>query len=141
MKYLSIALLVSLLPALCLAEDRVALRIRFGMNATEAADWSGKIDTSKGKVESIRGWRWMQGDTAERNTFTVNTRRGQPQSSADRKRVQSGQQMPLADNGIIVTLSGVDEETEITFDTKPAKATLKLSDIPYGTPKMEADGN
>src|SRR5687768_741752 len=66
----------------------VALRVRFGMKDTEPTDWSGKVDVSGGgKVESIRGVRWMPGDHAEGNTFVVNTRRQQAQGRAERQRV------------------------------------------------------
>ena len=39
-------------------EDRVTLRIRFGMKDQDPTDWSGKLVVGSGKVESIRGWRW-----------------------------------------------------------------------------------
>src|SRR5687767_1477128 len=84
----------------------VSLRIRFGMKDNAGTDWSGKIAPSEGKVESIRGWRWMAGDSGEGDSFSVSTRRAQPQSAADRNRVKAGRPMPMTDNGIIVTLSG-----------------------------------
>src|SRR5829696_4709794 len=87
--------------------DRVALRIRFGMKDKTETDWSGKLTPSDGTVEQIRGWRWSAGDSAEGDSFTVATRRGTPQSAAERKRAQAGQQLPLTDNGIIATLWGV----------------------------------
>ncbi len=52
-------------------EDRVTLRIRFGMKDQDPTDWSGKLVVGSGKVETIRGWRWMQNDSAEGNTWSV----------------------------------------------------------------------
>src|SRR5687768_15546051 len=101
------------------ADDRVALRIRFGMKDKQGTDWSGRIVPSAGKVESIHGWRWMAGDTAEGDTFTVSTRRAQPQSATERRRVKEGQQMPMSDNGIIVTMSGAGSGASVTFESKP----------------------
>jgi hypothetical protein len=73
------------------ASEPVAIRFRFGMKDKEGTDWSGKLTTSgSGKVESIRGWRWMPGDHAEGDSWTVATRRGQAQSRAERQRVAAG---------------------------------------------------
>src|SRR5688572_21242152 len=81
----------------------VALRVRFGLKDAEPTDWSGKVEiTGGGKVESIRGVRWMPGDHAEGDAFVVNTRRQPAQSRADRQRVAAGGQMPMTDNGIVV---------------------------------------
>src|SRR5687768_200878 len=122
-------------------DERVALRIRFGMKDKQGTDWGGTITPSQGKVETIHGWRWTAGDGAEGNSFKVSTRRAQPQSAAERKRVQAGGQLPLSDNGIIVTLSGAAADTLVTFDTKPGKAEFKLADVPYGKPLVALDGN
>lgn len=44
--------------------NRVTLRINFGMKDQQPTDWSGKLSVGTGKVESIRGWRWVQNDLA-----------------------------------------------------------------------------
>src|SRR5688572_22402915 len=80
-------------------QDRVTLRIRFGMQDKEPTDWSGKLLAGSGKVEAIRGWRWMQDDSAKGNTWSVKTRRGTPQSAADRNRIAAGLALPMTDNG------------------------------------------
>src|SRR5881394_814261 len=93
-------------PALADSAGAVALRIRFGMKDAEPTDWSGKVSVSGGgggRVESIRGVRWMPGDHAEGDAFVVNTRRQAVQTPADRNRVAAGGQMPMTENGIVVT--------------------------------------
>ena len=94
-------------------DDHVALRIRFGMKDKEATDWSGKLALSDGKVEAIRGWRWMAGDDAPRamrspSPRAASSRRTPPSG----KRVQAGEQMPMSDNGIVVTLAGTTENSD-----------------------------
>ena len=123
------------------ADETVALRIRVGLKDKEATDWSGKLALSEGNVEAIRGWRWMAGDGAEGNEFTLSTRRKQAQNAAERKRVQGGERMPMSDNGVIVTLAGATESATVTFDAKPGKAEFKLADVPYGKPLDALDGN
>src|SRR5262245_52445193 len=106
----------------------VGLRIRFGMKDADGTDWSGKITPSTGKVETIRGWRWMPGDHADGNSFTVATRRAPAQSRAERQQQRNGGKLPVSDNGIIVSLSGVTPDSEITFDAAPGKHSFKLSE-------------
>jgi hypothetical protein len=142
MKRTVLAVLIVLVAASAsYAADSVALRIRFGMKDPEGQDWSGKLELSEGKVESIRGWRWMAGDVASGNEFTVATRRGTPQSRGERARVQAGQKLPVRDNGLIATLAGTSPQTEVKFATGPGSSTFKLADLAYGKPLVELDGN
>src|SRR5262245_28012272 len=106
-------------PAALQPNDLVTLRIRFGFKDKDPTDWSGSIIPASGKVESIRGWRWVAGDTAEGNAWIVGTRRPPAQNAAERRRVNAGEKLPMADNGVIVTLSGVKPTDEIKFDAKP----------------------
>jgi hypothetical protein len=124
------------------ASGPATLRIRFGYKDTEPTDWSGSIATpAPGKVESICGWRWAAGDKAEGNTWTVGTRRPPAQTAAQRQRARAGQNLPMVDNGVIVTLSGVKPEDEIKFEAKPGSFAFKLADLPYGQKKLELSGN
>src|SRR5688500_19117163 len=62
---LSLILLSLALPPTVLAQDAspVALRVRFGLKDAEPTDWSGKVEVAGGgKVESIRGVRWMRSE-------------------------------------------------------------------------------
>src|SRR5688572_4761815 len=134
--------LVVFLTAPAFGEDpTAALRIRFGMKDKQGTDWSGTLTPSAGKVESIRGWRWSGDDSGEGNAFTVATRRAQPQSAAERKRVQAGQQLPISDNGIIATLSGTAADTTMKFESAAGKVEFKLADVPYGQPLLALEGN
>ena len=122
-------------------EDRVTLRIRFGMKDQNPTDWSGKLIVDSGQVESIRGWRWTQQDSAEGNTWSVRTRRQNAQSSADRKRIDAGLQLPMTDNGILLTLSGCSENQPLQFESQPANFTFRLDQLPYGKSLSSAGGN
>ncbi len=122
------------------ADEPVTLRILFGMKDQEPTDWSGKLDVGGGKVEAIRGWRWMQNDSADGSTWNVRTRRKAPQSAGERARIAAGQQLPLNDNGILVTLSGCEASDSITFETKPATGTFRLDQLAYGETLPIAEG-
>jgi hypothetical protein len=122
-------------------EDCITLQIRFGMKDQQPTDWSGKLVVEAGRVESIRGWRWMQNDSAEDNGWTVRTRRKSPQSSADRKRVASGLPLPMTDNGILVTLRGCGESDPLRLETTQARLTFRLAQLPFGASLSAAEGN
>lgn len=124
------------------AEDnRVTLRIRFGMKDQSPTDWGGKLVAGTGKVDAIRGWRWQQTDSAENNSWNVRTRRQAAQNSAQRNRIAQGQQLPISDNGILVTLSGCRADEELSFETKPAQAKFRLDQLPLGKSLWLAQGN
>jgi len=67
-----------------------------------------------------------------RSGWVVATRRAAAQNREERQRVQRGDKLPIGDNGVIVTLSGVQPDSQIVFDAKPGKHTFKLSEIPFG---------
>ncbi|QOV88156.1 TolB family protein [Humisphaera borealis] len=121
--------------------NAVSLRIRFGMKDKEPTDWSGKLDVAAGKVREISGTRWTQGDSADGAAFKVQTRRQPVQGSADKQRIDNGGQMPMTDNGLVVTLQDVQPETPITFDSLVGKTTFKLSAIPMGKGMEALNGN
>lgn len=121
--------------------NRVTLRINFGMKDQQPTDWSGKLSVGTGKVESIRGWRWVQNDSADGESWSVRTRRKSPQSSGERARVAAGFQLPIQDNGILVTLIGCKHDEPIRFDTEPVKTTFTLNQLPFGTSLALANGN
>lgn len=121
--------------------ERVTLRFRFGMTDQQPTDWSGKLSPGSGRVESIRGWRWAQGDSGDGNAWSVKTRRRNPQGAADRKRIAAGLEMPMTDNGLLVTLAGCTEDEELKFDSKPIQVSLRLNQLPYGKALSRAQGN
>ena len=119
----------------------MTLRIRFGMRDQEPTDWSGKLVLDSGTVEAIRGLRWTQRDSAEGNTWSVRTRRKNPQGSADRKRIAAGFKLPVSDNGVLVTLGGCRADESVRFESEPASFEFRLDQLPYGTSLSRAMGN
>ncbi|MCA9058135.1 MAG: hypothetical protein KDA85_06530, partial [Planctomycetaceae bacterium] len=123
------------------AADSVTLRIRFGMKDQKPTDWSGSLNLSRGTVDAIRGWRWVDNDSAEGSSWTARTRRRPAQSAGDRKRIADGQQMPMNDNGIIVTLTGVGQDDRVEFQSQPATFAFQLNELSFGSRVGKASGN
>ncbi len=123
-------------------DEQVTFSIRFGMRDQQPTDWSGKLVVpASGNVESIRGLRWMQRDSAEGSTWNVRTRRKNPQGTADRKRIEAGLALPMQDNGLLVTLSGCSDEDPLRFETGPASITFRLNQLGYGKSLWGGNGN
>jgi hypothetical protein len=141
MRIISFALILTLAGACFAAEQPVSFRVRFGMKDKDGQDWSGKVAVSEGSVQSIRGWRWVAGDHADGASWTVETRRAQPQGRAEQQAARAGRQLPVQDNGFIVTIADAKPDATATFEFAPGKTKFKLSDVTYGKPHVALDGN
>ena len=104
----------------------VGFRIRLGMKETDPTDWSGEINVTPGKVDTIRGWRWAQGDSATGNTWKVRTRHAAAQGAAKK-------QGPVLDSGIVVTLSDLSPDSKVDVKTPAGDFSFNIADVPYGT--------
>ncbi len=47
------------------AAEEIGVRIRFGLNDEGPTDWDGAIETSRGKVAYLSGWRFIQDDKVQ----------------------------------------------------------------------------
>jgi hypothetical protein len=114
--------------------DEVGVRIRFGLTDTEPSKWGGQVSVAPGTVERIDGWRF-QGDDALQGTngWTASTRpltvrrSNNPQKSA-----RGNGRVTMADNGVILLLTGVSEASLVKVKTVRGDFEFKLAEIPYG---------
>src|ERR671918_2246975 len=118
MKTLASSLLL-LLTVTTLAAAEAGLRIRFGLEDESNTQWDGSISVAPGKVVSVDGWRFQQTDAVTGNDSwkastrpltrrrSNNPRRG---GTATRRGSAAGL---LADNGIIVLLEDVNENSVV----------------------------
>jgi hypothetical protein len=133
LKYLccACALLCSL-PAFSL---EIGVRIRFGLTDKEPKKWDGSATVSAGTIERIDGWRFEDGDELQPNsswkasTRTLTVRRSNNAKKAGKGR---GGNANMADNGIILLLTGVQENSVVRFKSAQGDFDFKLSDITYG---------
>ena len=94
---------------------------------------------SPGRVASVAGWRFQEGDAVEgpdswkaaTRPLTVRRSNAQKQKGAGKKKAGGGQG-PMADNGVILRLVDVTEDSEVTLTTPKGVVRFKLADIPYG---------
>src|SRR5271165_5154172 len=83
----------------------VAFRIRLGVGDTQSTDWSGSINVSSGRIESIQGWRF-RGDDSTDNHSTWTAWSGRSLINVGRN--NAGTPPPTLENGVIVSTSGDD---------------------------------
>jgi hypothetical protein len=123
------------------AGPQATLFLRFGVTDREPAEWDGKIDVSAGTIERLAPWRFMQDDAIDGASWRISTRRMPPQSAAERER--GADAMPMGDNGLFVTLAGVDKPgaaAKISVTTKQGDFTFTLNDVPLGKRLKVLDG-
>jgi hypothetical protein len=114
----------------------VALRIQFGLKDTDGTDWSGSLGVSPGRVAKAEIWRKGRQDTIEGNAWKLSTRSAPRFQGA----AQKGKPIPIAENGLLLTLSETTEQSEIAVHTKQGDFTFKLADVPLGTRLMRLEG-
>src|SRR5262245_24096848 len=107
--------------------DDVGIRVRFGLNDEKSTKWDGTVETSAGRVMHLSGWRFGKGDTIDGvKGWTTSTRplaqqgRSNNQkkgAAAAAKRQQAQAKQPMTDNGVIVSMTDVNDETRVTIKT------------------------
>src|SRR3954465_12787647 len=124
--------LVSAFPVLALD---VGVRIRFGLTDKEPKKWDGTISVAPGKIERIDGWRFEDGDQIQgvtgwkAATRPLTVRRSNNEKKAGKGR---GGNANMADNGVILLLTGVNESSLVKVKSAQGDFEFKLTEIEYG---------
>ena len=133
-----IAALFCCLAASAFAAD-VGLRIRFGLTDTGNTVWDGKVSVAPGTIERIDGWRFQESDRVlEDGSWKASTRILSVRRSNNAKKKAKGKAAAaaavgvMADNGVILLLTGVTDASVVKVETKQGSFEFRLSDVPYG---------
>jgi hypothetical protein len=103
----------------------VGIRVVLGITDKEPAQWDGSASVDRGRITRIDPWRFSKEDEIlGQNSWKVSTRPLTVRTPAEAR--------PVVSNGIILWLSGEDENTEIKLKTAQGDFSLRLSDLPYG---------
>ncbi|MBI5772659.1 MAG: hypothetical protein HZA89_02820, partial [Verrucomicrobia bacterium] len=145
----TIAFCLALMLGLAASANEAGVRIRFGLTDTGNTKWDGTVSVAPGQVASISGWRFQQADKVEgtigwkAETRPLTVRRSNAQKQAAKKAAQQGGKKkkgkaaaadgaPMADNGVILHLADVTEDSVVTVKTAKGNFTFAMRDIPYG---------
>ena len=118
--------------------DDIGFRLRFGPQDKEATDWSGTIAVAPGKVALISGWRFAQQDKVDgvqgwscrtRPTVPDKVRSNNPKQAKKRGAATS---LPISDNGVLLSLTDVSEDSVVTVKTAKGDITFKIAEVPFG---------
>lgn len=113
-----------------LAAAEVGLRIRFGLNDKSNTTWDGTVTVSSGRVARISGWRFEQQDKADGvKGWKAATR---PITQQRRNSGKGKRNAPIAENGVIVALTDVADDTVVKVSTGPGDFEFALSEVPHG---------
>lgn len=138
MKPLVLPLLLLLSTAAMRADD-VGIRMRFGLTDKEATAWDGTVTVAPGKVALIGGWRFLQQDAVDGTTGwkartrpMVLDRRTNNPLKAKQQPAPAGTGVAMGDNGVVLTFTGVTEESQVTIKTPQGDVVFKLAEVPLG---------
>ncbi len=137
-----IALFVAVFSGPLFAGD-VGIRIRFGLTDREPTKWDGSITVSPGKVERIDGWRFQATDQTEGTSgWRASTRQLTVRRSNNPKKAGKGRggNANMADNGVLLVLTGVNDASVVKVDSAQGKFEFKLSEVAYGKFVERLDG-
>ncbi|HSH93751.1 MAG TPA: hypothetical protein VK968_06370 [Roseimicrobium sp.] len=124
--------------------SEVGLRIRFGLTDDGNKTWDGSVSVAPGSVANISGWRFQQKDAVEGTTgwkaetrpLTVRrtnaAKKGAATQQKGKKKAAAAAAGLMADNGVILRLVDVTEDSVVKVKTKQGDFDFKLSDVPYG---------
>ncbi len=132
--------LLALITSAAFADD-IGLRMRVGLNDTEATAWDGTVTVAPGRVALIGGWRFAQDDKVDGTTgwkartrpAVLDKRSNNPgKAGAKRAQAAAASGVALGDNGVLFTFADVTEESQVTIKTAKGEFAFKLADVPFG---------
>src|SRR2546421_427526 len=125
----SVALLFAF--ALPLLASDIGVRIRFGLTDKEPKKWDATISVGPGKIERIDGWRFQDSDQVEGTTgWKASTRPLAVRRSNNAKKAGKGRggNSNMADNGVLLLLTGADENSIVKVKSAQGDFDFKLAD-------------
>jgi hypothetical protein len=135
MKKIAVLLGLSLLGAAANADD-VGFRLRLGLNDKTPTNWDGSVTVSPGKVVAISGWRFTPADSTDgTNSWQAATRPAVGPRRANNPRraaLNARPNAPIADNGVLLSLTGVTEDSVVKVKTVQGDFSFKVAEAPYG---------
>lgn len=138
--------LAALLTTTALADD-IGVRLRLGLEDKESTDWSGTVAVAPGSVTLISGWRFVQADKVDGTAgwscrtrpvvLDQKRRSNNPQKQQARKAATS---LPIGDNGVMISFTGVSEDSRVTIKTPKGEIAFAFSEVPNGKIVTQLDG-
>ena len=107
-------------------------RILLGVTDRSATRWDGSVSVIPGRVAEIRGWRFAAADSTDSSSSWVASTR----EVIGRK----GKAGPVAENGVLVTISGDDANARLDVKTAQGDFSFRVQEIDVGDPKPFLDG-
>ena len=123
--------------------SEVGVRIRFGLTDKQTKKWDATISVSAGKIERIDGWRFQDGDEIQGQTgWKASTRPLTVRRSNNPKKAGKGKggNANMADNGVILLLTGVNESSRVKVKSEQGDFDFQLSEVSYGKFIEKLDG-
>lgn len=128
--------LIAAATALVHAEE-AGIRIRFGLEDKAPTVWNGTVAVAGGRVTALSGWRFQLQDQVEgTHGWVAQTRHVQFQRRTNNPQrgdvLAAFNKTPMADNGVLLSLADVTDDSVVNVETKQGAFSFKLGDVGYG---------
>ncbi|MBI3208640.1 MAG: hypothetical protein HYZ37_07040 [Candidatus Solibacter usitatus] len=107
-----------------------SFRVLLGVGDREATKWDGSV-ASTGRVATIRGWRFADGDRIQGNNWQASTR-----VSLGRKKKVEG----IFPNGVVISLAADDPGAKFEVKTAQGNFSFTAKEIGFGVEKPFLNG-
>jgi hypothetical protein len=136
MRPAKLALPVLLILASFSARADVGVRILLGISDENPATWDGSATVTSGKITRLDPWRFGKDDSINADgSWKISTA---PVLSF--LHLVERRKPPVGSNGVIVWLTGEDENTQVRVQTAQGNFNIRLGDLPYGQFNHLLDG-
>jgi hypothetical protein len=121
------------------APGAIAFRIVLGVDDKESTAWDGSVTVTPGKVTSIQGYRFTDGDSTDsKSSWKVSTRRSVGAGAAAKAKAKAPER--VLDNGVLVAVSGEDPAARIDIKTTQGAFSFRAQEVPFGVEKEFLNG-
>src|SRR5580692_1170320 len=123
-----------LILGLCVpAAAEVGVRVLLGVTDKDPAKWDGSATVDRGRITKTDPWRFSKEDEIlSASSWKASTAPLMTRTAAEAKSV--------VDNGVILWLSGEDENSTVRITTAQGDFSVRLGDVPYGKFQHALDG-
>src|SRR5712664_569397 len=117
--------------------ETTTFRVLLGVGDTEPTTWDGTVKLTGGKITSIQGWRFADGDSSDyQSSWKASTRRAGPQNAAQRNAGQGG---PILENGVLIAAVLSSPHARFEIRTPRGSFSFAVQEIPMGESKVYLD--
>jgi len=120
------------------AQGATGVRILLGTGDQAATNWDGGVTANGANIVAVEPWRFDTGDAMQPgNSWKMSTHEARRFAAAG---VTAAVVPQMVANGVVVLVDNETAIAELNVRTAQGNFSIRLSEIPYGTPRRLLNG-